>query len=165
MEIGKKIVAVITLAFALIVVVPVGAYMYFWQTEPQQIPTGIILVTPQAEMGLGIYWDGGCTQNVTTIDFGKMWHPNEPTTLTKDIYIRNEGNVSHTIYWNSTLSSETENITDRWIALWHGSTPLNETAISPGQTLTTNYHIDILVAYAPVGQYNWTLTVWAEHVH
>jgi len=159
MEIGKRTAVAMALAFVVVVVVPIGAYQYFFQTEPQEIPTGIILETPQAEMKLGIYWDSACTQNVTIIDFGKMWHPNEPTTLTKNIYIKNEGNVSHTIYWNSTLSSE--NITDRWNFVG----PLNGTTIPVGSRYGTQYKIDILVAYAPIGSYNWTLTVWAEHVY
>lgn len=156
MEMRNKTLVAMALALVLVIIVPVAAY--FWQTEPQQIPTGIILQTPGAEMGLGIYWDSGCTEPVTTIDFGEMWHPNELTTLYKVIYMRNEGNVSHTIYWNSTLSSETAEITDEWI---RGSTPLNGTTIAAGYILMTNYKIQIQ-PYATVGTYNWTLTVWAE---
>lgn len=164
MEIGKKTLFIIALTLLLVAIAPVVAYVYFWETEHQQIPTGIVLQTPNATMQLGIYWDIGCTQPVTTINFGKMWHPNEPTTLTKYMYIRNEGNVSHTIYWNSTLSSE--NITDRWNRISpFPSEPLNGTVFGVGIKLYTRYRIDILVAYAPVGPYNWTLTVWAEHTH
>ena len=162
MEIGKKTVIAVVLAFVLVIIIPAGAYMYFFQTEPQPIPTGIILQTPQAEMGLGIYWDSACTQNVTTIDFGKMWHPNTLTTLEKDMWIRNEGNVSHTIYWNSTLSSRTTEITDEWTG--GRGTPLNGTTIATEQTSATIYRIHIQ-PYATVDAYNWTLTLWAEHVH
>jgi len=163
MEIGKKTLFIIALALVLAAIGPVGAYTYFFQTEPKQIPTGIILQTPQAEMRLEIYWDSYCTQKVTTIDFGKMWYPNEPTTLTKDMYIRNEGNVSHTVYWNSTLSSETANITDSWKNVLLG-VPLNGTIIPAGNKHITRYKID-LEAWAPIRSYNWNLTVWAEHVY
>jgi len=164
MEIGKKTVVALIFAFVLATVIPVGAYMYFFQAEPQQIPSGITLQTPQAEMGLGIYWDSACTQNVTSIDFGKMWHPNELTTLTKEIWIRNEGNVTHTIYWNSTLSSITTETTDSWIIYGLPGIPLNGTEILVGGKRRTEYRIHIQ-PYATVGTYNWTLTVWAEHVH
>ena len=161
MRIRNKTVVAMTLVLVVVVIVPVSAYMYFWQTEPQQIPTGITLQTPEAEMRLGIYWDSACTQNVTTIDFGKMWHPNTLETLTKDMWIRNEGNVSHTIYWNSTLSSETTEITDGWIHLSPPGGPLNGTTIAAGGKKWTQYKIQI-EPYTTVGTYNWTLTVWAE---
>ena len=163
MEIGKKALVAMALTVVLAVTIPVGA-LYFWQTVPQQIPSGITLQTPEAEMGLGIYWDSAGTQNVTSIDFGKMWHPNKLTTLSQVMYIRNEGNVSHTIYWNSTLSSITTETTDSWIIPGMPSVPLNGTAISVGGNRVTQYMIHIQ-PYATVGTYNWTLTVWAEHVH
>jgi hypothetical protein len=74
------------------------------------------------------------------------------------MWIRNEGNVSHTIYWNSTLSSETAEITDEWIYYLN---PLNGTTIATGAKISTHYKIQIQ-PYATVGPYNWTLTVWAE---
>lgn len=157
-----KKTTVVALTCLLVLIVTVAA-QYSEQTVPQQIPTGIIFQKhPDPYMRLGVYWDEGCTENVTTIDFGEMIHPNTLTTLTVDIWIRNEGNVSHTVYWNSTLSSNTTEITDEWY--WGPRapyTPLNGTVFAVGQNRTTTYAIHIQ-AYAETRTYNWTLTVWAE---
>lgn len=162
MEIGKKTLFIMALALVLVAIAPVAAYMIFEETIPQQIQSGITLqVHPGVEMGLGIYWDAGCTQNVTTIDFGEMVHPNTLTTLGKYMWIRNEGNVSHTVYWNSTLQEI--NITDSWVKdPGMFESPLNGTVINVGETLATSYRIQIQ-PYATVGTYNWTVTVWAEY--
>lgn len=164
MEIGKKAIG-IALACILVLIVPVGA-LYFWQTDPHQIPTGIILQRhPEGKMQLGIYWDSGCTQNVTTIDFGEMVHPNTLTTLSKEMWIRNEGNVSHTVYWNSTLSSNTTEITDEWYWMaGHAKSPLNGTVFDVNQTRSTTYAIHIQ-EYAETRYYNWTLTIWAQYAY
>lgn len=142
------------------------AAQYFEQTIPQQIPTGIILQQhPDAYMQLGVYRDSGCTENVTTIDFGEIVHPNTLTTLSIEIWIRNEGNVSHTVYWNSTLSLNTTEITDEWY--WGGHppySPLNGTVFAVGQTRATTYAIHVQ-EYAETRYYNWTLTIWAEWVY
>jgi len=158
-----KKTAVAALTSLLVLTVTVAA-QYFDHTAPQQIPTGIIFQKhPDAYMQLGVYRDSGCTENVTTIDFGEMVHPNTVTILSVEMWIRNEGNVSHTVYWNSTLSSNTTEITDEWS--WgvspHVHGPLNETAINVGEVLWTRYDIEIQ-PYAETRTYNWTLTIWAE---
>ena len=164
MEIRNKIVVAMALAFVVVAIVPVFAYMYFWQSEPKQIQSGIILQThPNVEMQLGIYWDEACTQNVTTIDFGKMVHPNQEILLDKVMWIRNEGNVSHTLYWNSTLSSVTTEISDEWGYTSYMS-PINGTTLNPSFAYQTVYRLHV-PAYSTVGTYNWTLTVWAEYTY
>lgn len=157
-----KRAVVLALTCLLVLTVTVAA-QYFDQTVPQQIPAGIILQQhPDAYMQLGVYWDEGCTQNVTTIDFGEMVHPNTMTILSVEMWIRNEGNVSHTVYWNSTLSSNTTEITDEWYWGAHAPyTPLNATVFNVGQTRKTTYAIHI-AAYAETRYYNWTVTIWAE---
>jgi len=160
----KTVVLALT---CLLVFTVTAAALYSDQTVPQQIPTGIILQQhPDAYMQLGVYWDSGCTENVTTIDFGEMVHPNTLTTLSVEMWIRNEGNVSHTVYWNSTLSSNTTEITDEWY--WSAPrppySPLNGTIFAVGQTRATTYAIHIQ-EYAETRYYNWTLTIWAEWVY
>jgi hypothetical protein len=51
-------------------------------------------------IGVGIYWDSGCTSRVTSIDWGLA----EPGTIqNKAVYIKNEGNA------NVTLTLQTSN--------------------------------------------------------
>jgi hypothetical protein len=140
------------------------AYEYFWRTDPVTITSGVVLKTyPTPTMGIGVYWDAECTQPVTAFDFGEMIHPDSPVTLWKTIYIRNEGDVWHVIYWNSTLSSVTTEITEYWsYGPYRRYRSLHEARIEPRQVFTTYYEITIS-AYATVGTYNWTLNVWAEH--
>jgi len=152
------------------VVVPVLAYMYFYTTEPESIAGGIVLtVYPTPNVTIGLYWDSACTQPVTTIDYGEMIHPNKEIIIWKEIYIRNEGDVWVDIYWNSTLSSVTSEITEWWdgneYSGWNwGWSPLNGTRIQPGEVRKTAYGIKI-PAYATPGTFNWTLTVWGEHYY
>jgi len=152
------------------IVVPVFAYMYFYRTEPEPVAAGIVLtVYPTPNMTIGLYWDSACTQPVTTIDYGEMIHPNQERIIWKEIYIRNEGDVWNDIYWNSTLSSVTTEITEWWgskeYSDWGwGRLPINGTRIEPGQVRRTIYGIR-LPAYATVGTYNWTLTVWGENYY
>jgi hypothetical protein len=139
--------------------IPVLAYEYY-RTPNYQFNSGIILRGPI--MQLGFYWDLACTQPVTYIDFGEMLRPDVATQLTKIIYIRNEGDVYHEILWNSTLNSVTTEITEEWWAMLPLGTPLNTTTFDPDVVLQTEYLIN-LPAFATVGTYNWTLTVWADY--
>jgi hypothetical protein len=51
-------------------------------------------------IGVGIYWDSGCTSRATSIDWGLA----EPGTIqNKTVYIKNEGNA------NVTLTLQTSN--------------------------------------------------------
>ena len=163
----KKLLLVIGILLAYTIVVPVLAYMYFYTTEPESIAGGIVLtVYPTPNVTIGLYWDSACTQPVTTIDYGEMIHPNQEIIIWKEIYIRNEGDVWVDIYWNSTLSSVTSEITEQWG--WYGYMgeffPLNGTRIQAGDVIRTVYGIKI-PAYATPGTFNWTLTVWGEHYY
>lgn len=136
------------------------AYEYI---SAQQIPTGIVVKTPNVQ--LGIYWDSATTEPATTIDFGEMSQPNKQQRLSKELYIKNEGNVSIVVYWNSTLSSVTAEIEEWWSRdyVYWGTYALNGTTIQPsGDPLYTAYMIQI-PAYTTAGTYNWTLTVWGEY--
>lgn len=51
-------------------------------------------------IGVGVYWDSGCSNSVTSIDWGTV-EPGSTNDVT--VYIKNEGNTP------ATLSSSTEN--------------------------------------------------------
>jgi len=164
---GKKKIVIISLLLAYAIVVPVFAYMYFYRTEPEYVAAGVVLRTyPDPTMQIGLYRDSDCTQPVTAIDYGEMIHPNQVAILWTRIYIKNEGDIWNEIYWNSTLSDATTEIAewyDKYGSNW-GNIPLNGTRIEPGQVRETWYGIKI-PAYATVGTYNWTLTLWGENYY
>lgn len=51
-------------------------------------------------IAVGVYWDAGCSDQVTSIDWGSI---DPGATVSEVVYIRNEGNAP------MTLSSKTEN--------------------------------------------------------
>jgi hypothetical protein len=65
-------------------------------------------------VGVGVYWNSGCTDNVTSIDWGSL-EPGEAVDRT--VYIKNNGNVRvalsmATENWNP--SSASDHITLTW---------------------------------------------------
>ena len=65
-------------------------------------------------VGVGVYWDSDCTDNVTSIDWGFL-EPGEASNVT--VYIQNEGNTPvvlnmTTDNWNP--ASASDNITLTW---------------------------------------------------
>lgn len=172
----KKRVLWFSLLLLYTIAVPVFAYMYFYMTDLTVFGAGVNLeVYPTPTMQLGFYWDEACTQNVTTFDFGNMTHPQATTILWKIIYIRNEGSVWNDIYWNSTLNSATDQITEVWSKTWHWDwwsetwyiiwdPSFNGTRLQPNQVIKTGYGISI-PPYSPAGTFNWTLTVWGENYY
>lgn len=127
----------------------VFAYEY---VTSQQIPTGIVITTPTLE--IGIYRDSACTYPVTVIDFGEIPQPSYDSQLDKTLYIRNEGDVPLTIYWNSTLSLVTDEITEIWFT--------NGTYLGVGDYRSATYRI-YLPQYVTIGTYDWALTIWGEY--
>jgi hypothetical protein len=170
----RKRVALLSSLLIYAVIVPVFAYMYFYRTETT-FAAGIVFRTYDTPtMKLGLYSDDECTQPITTVDYGNMTHPAQETIIWTHIVIRNEGSVWNDIYWNSTLASVNTQITEWWgwaIYLgggnwgpnW-GSAPINGTTIQPGQLVSAFYGIKI-PAYAAVGTFNWTLTIWGENYY
>lgn len=162
----RKRILLISLLLVYAIVVPVFAYEYFFRTSTSSLAAGIILhqyATPT--MKLGFYWDKGCTQPVTSFDFGNMTHPNQAINPYIEFFIRNEGSTWHQIFWNSTLSSVSNEITDTLLCdyggYWH---PLNGTTINPGDVAGLHYFIAI-PAYATVGTFNWTLNIWGVNTY
>jgi len=166
-------VRILAIALAMICAgtIPVLAYMYFFETEPTYIASGITLQSyPTPNMTLGVYWDENCTQPVTSFDFGEMIHPTGAITLWKVIYIRNEGNVTNRLNFNSTLPFHypvgTE-VADDWTTqsgAWDQGPNIRNIDVDPDEVLQTFFKVRI-PAYATIGAYNWTLAVWGEHTY
>jgi len=80
-------------------------------------------------VGVGVYWDSGCTNRVTSINWGTV----EPgTNVNSTVYIRNQGNSL------ATLSMQTEN--------WNPTNASNYLSLSwnyGGQTLAVDEVIQV----------------------
>ena len=103
-------------------------------------------------VGVGVYWDNACTNNVTSIDWGFL----EPgATVNKTVYIKNEGNTPMVLNmttdnWNP--ASASENITLSWNREGY---VLNTTApvvqailtlsVSPNISGVTSFSFDIII--------------------
>jgi len=80
-------------------------------------------------LGVGVYWDSGCSQSVSSIDWG-MVEPGAVKNVT--VYIRNEGNAP------ITLSLQTSN--------WNPSNAADYISLSwnyNGQTINANQVITV----------------------
>jgi hypothetical protein len=112
-------------------------------------------------LDLKVYWDSACTNPVTSIDFGNV---QKSTSKTVTMYVRNEGNGSVVVYWNSTCPLVTSHIPEIWGYI-SGSTyyNMNGTSISMGQVFQTLYRITP-DSDCPSGQYSWTLSLGAQPV-
>jgi len=156
----KETIAIISIALALAIALPVLGYLY--QTEPKHTPSGVVVV--QSSAAFGLYWDSICTSPVTYIDFGQA---GRGARIIKLIYVKNLGNVNIQIYWNSSLQdlyfapNPWRDIWDSWNHTPEGTT-INTTTIGPGQIIDTYYGIKVENT-APLGTYNWTLTTWATY--
>jgi hypothetical protein len=103
-------------------------------------------------VGVSVYWDSSCTNNVTSIDWGFL----EPGTTTNvTVYIRNEGSIPvvlnmTTDNWNPTFASN--NMTLSWNREGY---VLNTTvstvqtvltlSVSPSINGVTNFTFDIVI--------------------
>ena len=103
-------------------------------------------------IGVGVYWDSGCTSAVSSIDWGAL----EPgVTKNFTIYVRNEGNVQvmlsmTTSNWNP--SSASSYITLSWnrenYVLSSGSVVSAVLALSVSSSISgiTSFSFDIIIA-------------------
>ena len=103
-------------------------------------------------VGVGVYWDNACTNNVTSIDWGFL----EPgATVNKTVYIKNEGNTPMVLNmttdnWNP--ASASENITLSWNRegyLLNTTAPVVQAiltlSVSPNISGVTNFSFDIII--------------------
>jgi len=132
---------ILVIAVMLLLTVGVNAIIVNWS-----VPVGIVVQATS----IGVYWESGGSEPVESIDFGTVTKGAQ--TLYKYMYIENEGTGTAYVYWNSTLSSVTGEITESWFT--------NGTGISAGSYIREDYRIS-LSQDIPVGTYNWTLCLWA----
>lgn len=103
-------------------------------------------------VGVGVYWDDDCTDNVTSINWGFL----EPgATSNKTVYIKNEGNLPvvlniTTDNWSPTLAYE--NITLSWNRegyVLNTTVPVTQAvltlSVSPDISGVTNFTFDIII--------------------
>ena len=103
-------------------------------------------------IGVGVYWDSGCTNVVSSIDWGAL----EPgATIDKTIYVKNEGSVALTLSmstdnWNP--SSASSYMTLSWnrenYVLNSGSvvSAVLTLSVSSGISGITNFSFDITIS-------------------
>ena len=103
-------------------------------------------------IGVGVYWDSGCTNVVSSIDWGAL----EPgATIDKTIYVKNEGSVALTLSmstdnWNP--SSASSYMTLSWnrenYVLNPGSvvSAVLTLSVSSGISGITNFSFDITIS-------------------
>lgn len=100
----KRLEYLPTLAMAIIV-----GYLIAARTSGMVVRTS--LATIEA-VSLGVYWDGGCTSVVDSIDWGELY-PGSSKTV--NVYIRNEGNASADLSLSTTDWQPSE--TSQYISL------------------------------------------------
>lgn len=103
-------------------------------------------------VGVGVYWDDDCTDNVTSINWGFL---ELGATSNKTVYIKNEGNLPvvlnmTTDNWNPT--SAYENITLSWNRegyVLNTTVPVTQAvltlSVSPDISGVTNFTFDIII--------------------
>lgn len=102
-------------------------------------------------VGVGVYWDSGCTNNVTSINWGFL----EPgATANVTVYINNEGNIPVTLSmttdsWDPTSASNY--ITPDWNRESHVLDPGSVQAIltlsvSSNVSGVTGFSFDVIIA-------------------
>ncbi|MEM2741068.1 MAG: hypothetical protein QXD95_02855 [Nitrososphaeria archaeon] len=86
-------------------------------------------------LGVGIYWDSGCSQIVTSIDWG-LAEPGSIKNVT--VYIRNEGNAPITLFLQ-TINWNPVNATDYISLSWNYS----RQTIVPNEVVAVNLSLSI----------------------
>ena len=85
-----------------------GAAVTGLLTESRTIPSAGIIKGINVE----VYWDAGCTQNVTSIDWGV---PEASEVVYKTIYVKNSGNAPLTL--NMTVSGWTPSAAENYLTV------------------------------------------------
>jgi len=112
-------------AVGLVLSVLSASLLMAYQTVPN---TGNLIA-----VGVGVYWNSACTQNVTSIDWGFL-SPGENKTVT--VYIKNNGNVPITL--NMTTTAWSPEQAQNYMALtWNREGSVLDVAALPLQTTLT----------------------------
>ena len=135
----------ISICILLSVSITVYALTYLW--------SGSVGATITTEVeNIKVYDELG--NEVTSITFGNL---NPGSTIGVTLIIKNVSpNATITITWDSTLSSVTNKITDRWTYGYYAY-DLHVT-LDPGESITTTYRISV-ASDCPLQSYSWTLYI------
>ena len=102
---------------------------------------------------VGIYWDYGCTENVTFIDWGAI-EPGSKTDV--PIYLRNEGNVDAMM--NLTTSEWSPIGVEEYITLsWN----YTGEKIIPSQVISVNFSLIVSSNITGIKTFEFVITVTA----
>jgi hypothetical protein len=136
-------------AIALIMLVCLLGTLVFLASSSFSISTIISTTGVVRAIGVGVYWDAGMTDKVTTIDWGVL-DPGTQKTVT--VYIQNEGNsaitlTQSTLDWNP--SSASAYVTLTW--------DYNGQAISAGDSLRVT--LTLTISSSIIGVYNFNFNI------
>lgn len=150
---NRKYVVLICSSFVLLTIGVASGFYLGWSATVSLNMTG---------PNIAVYWDSACTNPVTSIPLGNI---QRGASKSVDLYIRNEGGGTINVYWNSTLSEQTDQITATWEYLvysYYGSSsiPLNGTTLAEGSVLTTKYTVRTMPT-VPLQSFSWILNVGA----
>lgn len=102
-------------------------------------------------VGVGVYWDQGCTSQATTIDWGNL-SPGSTTTVT--VYIKNEGSVA------LDLSMSTDN--------WNPSSASNYLSLSwnkegyvldPGEVVSATFTLTVSSSAGSISTFSFDIVI------
>jgi hypothetical protein len=141
-------VLICTLIVVALFAIIVHAFNVSWSTS-----VSVTTTNPNIK----VYWDSACTNPVTSIPLGNV---QRGATKYVTLYIKNEGGGTIDVYWNSTLSYQTDQITDNWQYMGGGGyyVNLNGMVLPEGTTKTTRYSITVSPT-ATLQEYNWILNL------
>ena len=102
-------------------------------------------------VGVGVYWDSGCSQEVSLIEWGSL-DPGETSSVT--VYVRNEGNVAvvlnmTTENWAPTLASSY--ITLDWDREGH--------VLSPGESVQTVLTLSVSSSITGITSFSFDIVI------
>jgi hypothetical protein len=147
----KSRIVMVCLSFALVFSIAYAATT-IWSTS-----VSVIVTSPLDTVK--VYSDAACTQEVTSIDFGNL---QQASSSTREIWIKNEGTGTVTIFWVSTLSTVSGGKISDFMKY---GTPPNEyywtttgTTIAPGIVAPRTYGINIAVD-CPTQSFSWTISL------
>jgi len=128
----------------------VYALTMLWQAQ------GSVTVKAKETKALGVYWDSGASNPVSSIPFGDL---EQGAQVNKILYIKNTGNVAITLDWSSDLKPKSNNyLGDDWLfknsdGNWQN---IRGYSLQPGAVLETQYRL-FIATNAPAQTYTWTL--------
>jgi hypothetical protein len=106
-------------------------------------------------VGVGVYSDSGCTNALSTINWGTL---SPGGTATQTIYVRNEGTVSETLTmttgsWNPSTASSYINLT------WDNQ----NSVLTAGSVVQATLTLTVSSSISGVTSFNFSITITGTH--